>query len=191
MVEKRHGRSLRLSGDRKEERFTSSLLHHVSVDLPRLAFFELKRNAAPGVDGLTWQDYAADLELRLADLHARVQRGAYRALPRGRTLTANGSHRPSGFGFRLRNSVGAQDMNLCEAQWLAYAFPYRRFAVALPIRIDPEPCAVVRTAKDSGHYPRAVYVIEMTPIDRLPKPVSASGAKSNTHISVSAKCRSA
>jgi hypothetical protein len=39
---------------RKKERFTS-LLHHVSVDLLRLAFFELKRNAAPGVDGLTWQ----------------------------------------------------------------------------------------------------------------------------------------
>ena len=66
MVEKRHGRSLRLSGDRKEERFTSSLLHHVSVDLLRLAW-ELKRNAAPGVDGLTWQD-SGNPELRLADL---------------------------------------------------------------------------------------------------------------------------
>jgi len=59
---------------RKKERFTS-LLHHVNVDLLRLAFFELKRNAASGVDGLTWQDYEADLEPRLADLHARVQRG--------------------------------------------------------------------------------------------------------------------
>src|SRR5262249_2174043 len=58
---------------RKEERFTS-LLHHISVDLLRLAFFELKRNAAAGVDGLTWQDYEADLEPRLMDLHARVQR---------------------------------------------------------------------------------------------------------------------
>ena len=47
---------------RKKERFTS-LLHHINVDLLRLAFFELKRNAAPGVDGLTWQDYEADLEL--------------------------------------------------------------------------------------------------------------------------------
>ena len=45
---------------RKKERFTS-LLHHVSVDLLRLAFLELKRNAAPGVDGLTWQDYEAGL----------------------------------------------------------------------------------------------------------------------------------
>ena len=46
-----------------------------------LAFFALKRDAAAGVDGLTWRDYEADLERKLDDLHARVQRGAYRALP--------------------------------------------------------------------------------------------------------------
>src|ERR1700680_4427663 len=80
---------------RKKERFTS-LLHHVSVDLLRLALFELKRNAATGVDGLTWQDYEADLELRLADLHARVQRGAYRALPSRRRYIPkpDGQQRP-------------------------------------------------------------------------------------------------
>jgi group II intron reverse transcriptase/maturase len=65
---------------RKKERFTA-LLHHVSVDLLRIAFFALKRDAAPGIDGATWQNYEADLERKLADLHARVQRGAYRALP--------------------------------------------------------------------------------------------------------------
>jgi group II intron reverse transcriptase/maturase len=65
---------------RKQERFTT-LLHHISVDLLRMAFFALKRDAAPGVDGLIWQDYEADLEPRLADLHARIHRGAYRALP--------------------------------------------------------------------------------------------------------------
>jgi RNA-directed DNA polymerase len=64
----------------KKERFTA-LLHHLSPDLLRAAFLALKRDAAPGVDGLTWRDYEADLEPRLADLHARVQRGAYRALP--------------------------------------------------------------------------------------------------------------
>jgi RNA-directed DNA polymerase len=47
----------------------------------RTAFFALKREAAPGVDGLTWQDYEADLDRRIEDLHARVQRGAYRAQP--------------------------------------------------------------------------------------------------------------
>ena len=51
---------------RKKERFTA-LLHHVSVDLLRKAFFALKRDAAPGVDGLTWQDYEADLEPKLED----------------------------------------------------------------------------------------------------------------------------
>src|ERR1700746_1268741 len=65
---------------RKKERFTS-LFHYLSVELLRLAFFALKRDAAPGVDGLTWQDYEADLDRRIEDLHARVQRGAYRALP--------------------------------------------------------------------------------------------------------------
>src|ERR687890_161990 len=65
---------------RKKERFTA-LLPHLSPDLLRAAFFALKRDAAPGVDGLTWRDYEAELEPRLADLHARVHRGAYRALP--------------------------------------------------------------------------------------------------------------
>jgi len=66
--------------ERKQDRFTS-LLHHVSIDLLRLGFFALRRDAAPGVDGLRWQDYEADLEPRLADLHDRVHRGAYRAQP--------------------------------------------------------------------------------------------------------------
>jgi RNA-directed DNA polymerase len=62
---------------RKKERFTS-LLHHITVDLLRLSFFALKRDAAPGADGVTWQDYGADLERKLGDLHAKVHRGAYR-----------------------------------------------------------------------------------------------------------------
>jgi len=65
---------------RKKEKFTS-LFHHITVQLLREAFFELKENAAPGVDELRWTEYEADLEHRLEDLHARLQRGAYRALP--------------------------------------------------------------------------------------------------------------
>jgi RNA-directed DNA polymerase len=65
---------------RKKERFTA-LLHHVSIDLLKDAYFWLKRNAVPGVDGVTWQDYAQDLEANIVDLHARIHRGAYRALP--------------------------------------------------------------------------------------------------------------
>jgi len=57
------------------------LLHHVTVDLLRDAFLALSRRAAPGVDGMTWQDYEADLEGNLQRLHARVHRGTYRAQP--------------------------------------------------------------------------------------------------------------
>ena len=69
-----------IAKERKKERFTA-LLHHISIDLLDEVFFELKENAAPGVDGLTWRDYGADLERNLEDLHSRLHRGAYRALP--------------------------------------------------------------------------------------------------------------
>jgi RNA-directed DNA polymerase len=80
---------------RKKEKFTA-LSHHLSVDLLREAFLVLKRDAAPGMDGLTWQAYAADLERNLTDLHARVHRGAYRASPSRRTYIpkADGRQRP-------------------------------------------------------------------------------------------------
>jgi RNA-directed DNA polymerase len=80
---------------RKQERFTA-LLHHVSVDTLRLAYEALQHNAAPGVDGVTWQDYGVDLERRLADLHGRVHRGAYRPQPSRRVYIpkADGKQRP-------------------------------------------------------------------------------------------------
>lgn len=80
---------------RKKEKFTA-LLHHVSVETLEVAFYALKRRAAPGVDGVTWQEYEADLERRLADLHARVHRGAYRPQPSRRTYIpkADGKQRP-------------------------------------------------------------------------------------------------
>jgi RNA-directed DNA polymerase len=80
---------------RKEEKFTA-LFHHINVDLLREAFFALKRDAAPGVDGIMWRTYEANLEGNLSDLFSRVQRGAYRALPSRRAyiLKADGRQRP-------------------------------------------------------------------------------------------------
>src|SRR5438876_3689463 len=82
---------------RKKERFTA-LLHHIDLDLLRLSFYALKRNAAPGVDGMTWQDYEANLESNLQDLHSRVHRGAYRAQPSRRKYIPkpDGRQRPLG-----------------------------------------------------------------------------------------------
>lgn len=80
---------------RKKERFTA-LFHHINVDTLRTSFYALKRRAAPGVDGMVWQDYEAELESRLEDLHRRVQRGVYRPLPARRTYIpkADGKRRP-------------------------------------------------------------------------------------------------
>jgi RNA-directed DNA polymerase len=80
---------------RRRERFTA-LFHHISTDLLDEAFHELKEQAAPGVDGVTWQAYEADLECKLEDLHGRVQRGAYRAQPSRRVYIPkpDGRQRP-------------------------------------------------------------------------------------------------
>ena len=74
------GRVRRAARHRRRERFTA-LFHHLSPGLLREAFLALRRDAAPGADGLTWRDYEAELGPRLADLHARVHRGAHRAQP--------------------------------------------------------------------------------------------------------------
>jgi len=78
---------------RKKEKRTT-LFHHLNVPMLRTAFLALRREAAPGVDGLTWQDYEADLDRRIEALHARVQRAARRCanvsaliLPLGKIYT--------------------------------------------------------------------------------------------------------
>jgi RNA-directed DNA polymerase len=81
----------------KELKFTS-LLHHINPELLRASFFDLKKQAAPGVDGQTWQDYAVGFEQRIDDLHGRIHRGAYRAKPSKRTYIPkpDGKMRPLG-----------------------------------------------------------------------------------------------
>jgi hypothetical protein len=99
---------------RKKEQFTA-LLHHINVDLLRTAFYALKRRAAPGVDGVTWEDYEADLEPRLADLHTRPTRRISPAtLPPnvhtegGRDAAAVSHRRPGRENRPGRNRYGAQ-----------------------------------------------------------------------------------
>jgi RNA-directed DNA polymerase len=81
----------------RDVRFTA-LLHHVTVDRLREAYRAIRSDAAAGVDGVTWRDYGQDLEANLRDLHARVQRGAYRARPTRRVFIPkpDGRLRPLG-----------------------------------------------------------------------------------------------
>jgi RNA-directed DNA polymerase len=81
----------------KEARFTA-LLHHVSLGRLRAAYWAIRPQAAPGVDGVTWADYGQDLETNLQALHVRVQAGRYRAKPSRRVYIpkADGRQRPLG-----------------------------------------------------------------------------------------------
>jgi len=81
----------------KEARFTA-LLHHVSLGRLRAAYWAIRPQAAPGVDGVTWTGYGQALEANLQDLHVRVQSGRYRAKPSRRAYIpkADGRLRPLG-----------------------------------------------------------------------------------------------
>jgi RNA-directed DNA polymerase len=94
-VSQRLDRIRKAARERKQERFTT-LLHHVDVGMLRTAFYALRKDAAPGADGLTWQDYEADLDRKIEDLHERVHRGTYRAQPSRRRFIPkpDGRQRP-------------------------------------------------------------------------------------------------
>ena len=81
----------------RKERF-AALLHHVDIELLRTSFSSLKRNAAPGADGIRWGEYEQNLEANLVDLLGRVHRGAYRATPSRRKFIPkdDGRMRPLG-----------------------------------------------------------------------------------------------
>src|SRR4030088_275751 len=116
---------------RNEKEKLTALLHHVSIDVLRWAFFNIKKQAAPGVDGLTWVDYAADLDRNLTDLHARVRSGAYRALPSRRRYIpkADGKQRPLGIAALedkiVQAAVVAILTPIYEAEFLGFSYWFR------------------------------------------------------------------
>lgn len=115
---------------RKKERFTA-LLHHVNIDLLRWSFYALSRSAAPGVDGVTWQDYEEDLESNLHDLCTRVHRGAYRALPSRRRYIPkpDGRQRPLAIAALedklLQRAVSVVLSAIYEEDFLGFSYGFR------------------------------------------------------------------
>ena len=114
---------------RKKGQFTA-LLHHIDADTLRTAFYALKRKAAPGMDGMKWHDYEADLDPRIDDLHGRVHRGAYRPQPSRRTYI------PKADGSSGRSRSPPWKTRSCGAQPSWCRFPLR-FDPGFPLRTDP------------------------------------------------------
>ena|SRR2546422_2271780 len=111
-------------------RFTA-LLHHVTVPLLLDSFYALKRDAAPGVDGVTWKEYETDLDKRLQDLHSRVHRGTYRAQPSKRTYIpkADGRKRPLGIAALedkiVQHAVVTVLNQIYEEDFLGFSYGFR------------------------------------------------------------------
>jgi RNA-directed DNA polymerase len=106
----------------------TALLHHIGVDALRASFSGLKKFAAPGVDDVTWTEYAENLEANLADLHRRVHTGAYRALP-SRRKKADGRQRPLGIAALedkvVQAAVVAILTPIYEAEFLGFSYGFR------------------------------------------------------------------
>jgi group II intron reverse transcriptase/maturase len=109
----------------------TALLHHVSIGLLRESYHSLKKEAAPGVDGMTWQEYEPDLEARLSDLHGRIHRGAYRAQPSRRVWIPkpDGRQRPLGIAALedkiVQYAVGKVLNQIWEEDFLGFSYGFR------------------------------------------------------------------
>ena len=115
---------------RKKEQFTS-LLHHVDPAMLRTAFYAMKRDAAPGVDGMTWETYERDLDRQIEALHERVKSGAYRALPSRRSYIPkeDGSKRPLAVAALedkiVQRAVAALLSAIHEEDFLGFSYGFR------------------------------------------------------------------
>src|SRR5215468_10580770 len=115
----------------KELRFTA-LLHHIyNLETLRRAYFSLKKEAAPGVDGETWRHYGEDLERNLQDLSERLKRGAYRAKPVRRVYIpeADGRQRPLGVTAledKIAQRAAVEVLNaIYETDFLGFSYGFR------------------------------------------------------------------
>ncbi len=114
----------------KDARFTA-LAHHVDLDRLRSAYRAIRPQAAPGVDGVTWQDYGQDLEANLQDLHRRVHSGAYRAKPSRRVYIpkTDGRMRPLGIASledKILQRAVVEVLNaIYEEDFLGFSYGFR------------------------------------------------------------------
>jgi len=124
-------RGVREAAKRDKRLQFTALLHHVSVLLLESSFYALKRDAAPGVDGVTWQEYETGLSERLKDLHSRVHRGTYRAQPSKRAyiLKADGRQRPLGIAALedkiVQHAVVTVLNQIYEEDFLGFSYGFR------------------------------------------------------------------
>ena len=123
---------IRKAVQRDKEGKLTALYHHVyNIDHLKAAYYQLKRKAAAGVDGETWQHYGQELEVNLEDLSKRLGRGAYRATPVRRVYIPKADGRLRGLGVpaledKIVESVTAQILSVIwEEEFLGFSYGFR------------------------------------------------------------------
>jgi retron-type reverse transcriptase len=103
----------------------------VTIDRLREAYLQLQKRAAPGIDGVTWEQYGAELEDNLRDLHAWLHRGAYRARPSRRVFISKADGRPRPLGIAsledklVQRAVGEVLNTIYETDFLGFSYGFR------------------------------------------------------------------
>ncbi len=114
----------------KKVRF-AALLHHVTTSFLPDCFYSLKWQAAPGVDGVTWQEYEQDLENRLTGLQSRIHREMYRAQPSRRVYIpkADGRQPPLDIAALedkiVQQAVVSHLEQIYEEEFLGFSYGFR------------------------------------------------------------------
>jgi group II intron reverse transcriptase/maturase len=114
----------------RNEKF-SAIFHHITDELLKGSFFKIKKDATPGVDKVTWEQYAGNLDENIKDLHTRLHRGAYRAKPSRRTYIPkqDGRQRPLGVAAledKIVQRATAEVLNaIYEVDFLGFSYGFR------------------------------------------------------------------
>jgi RNA-directed DNA polymerase len=123
------GRRAREGGKRQER--WNNLLSHLTAPLLEEAFYSLRKDAAAGADGVTWQSYEQNLEAKLQDLQGRIHRGSYHPEPVRRTYIpkADGKQRPLGIPA-LEDKVVQQAARwilepIYESEFIGFSYGFR------------------------------------------------------------------
>ena len=174
---------------RKKERFTA-LLHHVDPAMLRTAFYAMKRDAAPGVDGVTWETYEQNLDRRIEILHARVQAGTYRALPSRR------SYIPKEDGSKRPLAVAAIEDKIVQRAVAAVlstrpAAVSRLSASRTGVRLDSEALTIGDTKGDKHVVPSAnIEEVRTSPISTMPDAANTAITRvsSSVNLRLGSRC---
>src|SRR5438477_297665 len=167
----------KVAKERKQERFTT-LLHPLTVNLLRDSYYALKREAAPGVDGVRWAEYEDGLEPRLKDLHERVHRGSYRAQASRRIYMQkpDGRQRPIGIAA-LEDKIVQQAVVTPRTQRITSNLSVGWSFDGNRVHIDP--CLIRLYVYDRCHAPA-----------RLSKPSASIARATCCGVSISSPMRS-